>query len=261
MHAQLSAAEAEAALPTLLEAMRAGDVKAMRRLLRATPALAEIKTADGATALHHAVQIDRADLVDVLAQAGAALDARYGGSGHTPLSWASTYGSPRAAAALLAHGASSDLFCAAGLGMLETVQACFDHQGALKPGASATGSSRLDAQGRPLPRPPTDAPDIIADALYMACRHGHGAVALWLLDRKPNLAFRAFLGATALHWAEFSGDEQLCASLRAAGADPSARDQDQRTPRAFGICVPASFGLLDRVRDQLARDPTLAHCD
>ncbi len=258
LHASVGLAEAVAALPALESAISSADLPAMRRLLRAHPGLVDARTAEGATVLHLAVQMDREDLIDLLVDAGASLTSTYGENGHVPLSWASTYGSPRAAAALLRRGAPADLFCAAGLGLLPQVQAAFDGQGALKPGASSTGSSRYDASGKPLPRPPLEPADIIADALCLACRHGHEEVVRWLLARGPNLAFKAFLGATPLHWAEFSGNDRICALLLQAGANPNARDHDGRTPRAFGICVPASFGRIARVRGRSARDPTLA---
>jgi hypothetical protein len=80
-------------------------------------------------------------------------------------------------------------------------------------------------------------------------RAGHG----------PDLAFRAYMGGTALHWAYFAGSRAVVTLLLDAGPDPTLRDDVHRcTPRAFGICVPASWGWLSKVRQRLAEDPALA---
>lgn len=96
----------------------------------------------------------------------------------------------------------------------------------------------------------------MCDALYMACRAGHEGTTRELLARGPDLAFRAFAGGTALHWAYFAGAPRVVALLLAAGADPTLRDPVLGcTPEAFGICFPASVAWGAKVRQRLAEDP------
>ena len=79
-----------------------------------------------------------------------------------------------------------------------------------------------------------------------------------MLAHGPDLAFRAFAGGTALHWAYFAGAPPVVALLLAAGADPALRDPVLGcTPEAFGICVPASWGWASKVRERLEQDPAL----
>jgi ankyrin repeat protein len=67
------------------------------------------------------------------------------------------------------------------------------------------------------------------------------------------------MGGTALHWGHFSGSRAVISRLEHAGADRDARDYTLRcTPRAFGICVPANWGFIERLRERLANDPALA---
>jgi ankyrin repeat protein len=156
-------------------------------------------------------------------------------------------------------GARPDLFCAAGMGDLDTVRACFDDQGALRPGASRTGSSRFARDGSRLPCPPATAREQITDALVVACRNAHPDVVRELLRHDPDLTFGAFMGGAALHWAHYGGSPEVIAMIEAAGADRDSRDNALGcTPRAFGICAPASWGLVGVVRARLDADPSLA---
>src|SRR5260370_18428501 len=83
-----------------------------------------------------------------------------------------------------------------------------------------------------------------------------------LLTRGPDVAFRAFAGGTALQWAYFAGAPRVVALLLAAGADPTLRDPVLGcTPEAFGICVPASWGWVSKVRQRLAQDATLVRAE
>jgi ankyrin repeat protein len=160
---------------------------------------------------------------------------------------------------LVKLGAKPDLFCAAGIGALDHVREFFDENAALRPGASRTGSSRFAPDGSRLPCPPTLPQEQISDALYIACRNAHVDVVRFLLTKEPDLSFRAFMGATPLHWAWFGGSRAVIDLLLAAGADPTVRDQSLRcTPRAFGICAPANWGFAFLVRQRLAADTSLA---
>jgi hypothetical protein len=143
---------------------------------------------------------------------------------------------------------------------MEHVQACFTAAGGLIPGASRTGSSRFAEDGARLPCPPPTEREQVSDALALACRNGQVEVVRFLLGRQPDLAFRAFMGATPLHWAYFGGSRAAIELLERAGADASARDAALGcTPRAFGICAPANWGFTFLVRARLAEDPSLAN--
>lgn len=98
----------------------------------------------------------------------------------------------------------------------------------------------------------------MSDALYMAARNGREGAVEELLTRGPDLTFRAFAGATALHWAHFAGAPAVVALLLAAGADPRVRDPVLGcTPEAFGICTAASWAWASKVRQRLVEDPGL----
>jgi ankyrin repeat protein len=244
----------------LFEAITRGDEAAVSRLLDADPALAGARDGEGQTPLLAAVDAHRANLIPVLLSRGADPHAVYAHSAHTPLSWAVTAEASDAAQALLRAGVEADLFCAAGLGDVERVRGFFGADGRLKPGASRTGSSRYAADGTRLPCPPESDSEIVADALYIACRTGRDAVVRELLTRGPDLSFRAFAGATALHWAYFAGARAAAALLIRHGADPTLRDPVLGcTPEAFGICAASSWGWVSKVRQRLAEDRSLVH--
>jgi ankyrin repeat protein len=247
-------------IASFAKAIQAGDVPMLGRVLRETPALLNIDVGDGESGLHLAAENNQASAVKFLLSAGANVSAKLGRSGHTPLSWAVTVGSFDAAEAFVKHGVKPDLFCAAGMGDLAGVGAWFTDQGLLIPGASQTGSSRYDASGNLLPCPPTTDVELISDALYAAARNGRANVIRELLAHGPDMAFRAYCGGTPLHWAYFSGSKESVDLLLAAGADPNLRDDAVKcSARAFGICIPASWGFVRKVEERLAEDPTLAN--
>jgi ankyrin repeat protein len=247
-------------LAKLLAAVEAGEEPAITELLNRRPALAAAHGSEGQTPLHVAAQCNDPRLAAVLVAYGADVDAKFGTSGHTAVSWAVTCNAPECARTLVALGAEADLFCAAGIGALEEVQAHFDDAGELVPGASRTGSSRFAADGTRLPCPPLSAREQLSDALYIACRNGQADVVRFLLDKQPDLSFRAFLGATPLHWAYFGGSRAVIALLEQAGADPEVRDPVLGcNPRSFGICVAANWGFEFLVRARLAEDSSLVN--
>jgi len=252
-------------LAQLLSAVDAGNAELVAQLLERRPILARSHGPDGQTALHLAARYDDNRLAPVLLAFGADPEAKFGQSGHTPLSWAVTCNSLAFAKTLVQLGVKPDLFCAAGIGSVEHVRALFDERGRLRPNAVRTGSTRYSSNGTRLPCPPQTPAEQIADALYMASRNGHIDVASFLLTKQPELSFKAYLGGTPLHWAYYAGSRAIIELLLQAGADPSARDDVHHcTPRAFGICVPANWSayippMIDKVRARLAEDPTLAN--
>jgi ankyrin repeat protein len=251
---QLAASSAE-----LFAAVRRDDYDRVRSLLAVEPRLSNVRSPDGQTPLHVASEINNPDTIKILLAHGADPRSRYGSSMHDALSWAVTTEAFEAAEALVQGGLQPDLFCAAGLGHLEAVRSFFDAGGKLKRNASRTGSSRFASDGSRLPCPPETPREIVSDALYIACRTARVEVAADLLKRDVDVNFRAFLGGTPLHYAHFGRSREIVEMLLAAGADPTLRDAEYDcTPRAFGICVAASWGLFRHVVLALRADPTLA---
>jgi len=244
-------------LMTLRRLIENGDAQPVRRLLESSPRLARASFADGSTPLHAAAGENRPAVVQALVDHGAPLHARYGSSAHSPLSWAITCEAYDAAHALVGLGVKPDLFCASGLGLLDAVRA-FWTDGTIRRHPSATGSSRYDEDGAPLPRPPQSDADQVSDALYIACRCNRIDVARWLLDRGADPNWRGYAGATCLAWAEFTGDAALCALLRErGGSDEVKDDRFQATPKAFGVMVLAGWGFAKRLLERLRADPSL----
>src|SRR5262249_13971051 len=218
-------------LATLRQLIEDGDVGRVRELVRSSPDLAALAFDDGWTPLHVAAGCDEPEIVEMLVVAGAPLDSKVGKSAHSALSWALTVEALRAAHALVKAGHEPDLFCAAGLGLLDRVQACWEGD-RVKPQPSWTGSSRYGEDGERLPAPPPADADQVSDALYIACRLGQLETSRWLLEHGADPNWRGFAGATCLAWAEFSANADLCALVRAhGGADDLVDGEFQATPR------------------------------
>ena len=223
------------------------DVEAVQRRLARMPKLVNATREGGESALHVAAGHNDVALAEVLVKAGADTKRLFGYSAHTALSWAITVGSFEFAQELVRLGDEPDLFSAAGLGDLGRVQA-FWREGKMRSHPSTTGSSRFAADGTRLPRPPETELEVISDAMVIACRNGHPDVALWLLSKGADLTFRGYIGGTALHWAEYSGNQELCAKLRAAGASDELEDAEFLAhPVAFGLLVTAAWGIVPRL--------------
>jgi len=238
----------------LFRAINDDKVDVDKQMLLESPALSRAEK-DGMTPLHCVVDIWQSELVDPLIDAGADLEATYGESAHTPLSWATTIGAFEIASKLVSRGSSCDLFCAAGMGDLELVRG-FWSDGSLVPGASKTGSSRFTASGEQLPRPPASSLEQISDALYIAARNGRLEVCRWLLDHGADPDFRGYIGGTCLAWAEFSGDASVSELLRYRGGSDDLEDYEFRaTPPVFAPMVFAGWGFAGRLLKWLQLHP------
>lgn len=247
-------------LATLFAAIEAGEPQVVSNLLSNRPSLAGAYGVDGQTPLHMAAHYNDPQIAALLIAYGADFNAKFGNSSHTPLSWAMTVNALECARELVRFGAQLDLFCAAGIGIVDRLPSFFDVTGIPIPGASRTGSSRFASDGTRLPCPPTRPQELVSDALYIACRNAQFEAVKFLLDKRPNLSFRAYLGATPLHWAYFGGSRTVVELLKQSGADVSARDDTLGCmPGSFGICVACNWGMAFLVRARLAEDPSLVN--
>jgi uncharacterized protein len=115
------------------------------------------------TPLHWVASSDDVEVLEVLIEAGADIEAP-GGSigGGTPLDNAVGYGQWQVARRLVACGARTRLWHAAALGLMSQVEACFAAD-------------------------PSPSPDEISEAFYQACCGGQQQTAVYLLDRGADI--------------------------------------------------------------------------
>lgn len=149
------------------------------------------------TPLHWAASTDDVAVLDALLELGADIEAS--GSvidGTTPLANAAAFGQWRAARRLLHHGAATNLWQAAALGLAERVE-------------------RLLAEGPPA--------DDVTNAFWCACHGGRRATAELLLDRGADRDWVGHDGLTPLDAAERSEATEVAAWLRSAGAASARR--------------------------------------
>ncbi|HEY2114242.1 MAG TPA: ankyrin repeat domain-containing protein [Candidatus Angelobacter sp.] len=227
----------------MLQAAQRGDVAKVRQLLASDSTLVNAKGAHNKTPLHWAAEKNNPELAELLLSAGADISAEVSWS-MTPLQWAANMGSRQVAEILLAHGAGPQLnmWCAAGLGMLDVVQSFWDSASpsTLKPGAGQARTRDLTPQsgksgqlGDPdlgngkwgKAPPPESYAELVSEALYIAARNGHVAVAKFLLEKGADINCRGFFGAPGLHWAAIHGHKPMVEFLLDHGADLTLRDQ------------------------------------
>lgn len=243
----------------VVEAIRGGDVDALRQLLRnhaglagariravdsdgrehssrtllhvATdwpghfpngPATAAVLTAAGAdvdarvagphteTPLHWAASSDDVDVLDVLLDAGADIEAPGAViAGGTPLDDAVAFGQWRAAHRLVERGAPTALWHAAALGLMDQVEAHFAGSPLAGPHPWGAGSDTP--------------PDELAVAFWCACHGGQGPAAQYLLGRGAPLNWiSVWDGLTPLDAARREGHNELAIWLRDQGARPAS---------------------------------------
>lgn len=153
------------------------------------------------TALHWAASSDDLEALDALIDAGADIEAS--GSvidGGTPLADAVAFGQWRAARRLLERGAQATLWQAAALGLMATVEECFEAD-----------------------PPPTAAET--TNAFWCACHGGQRDTADYLLARGADLNWVGYDGLTPLDAAARSDAAEVVTWLRGRGArsaDPSS---------------------------------------
>ncbi|HZS28751.1 MAG TPA: ankyrin repeat domain-containing protein [Candidatus Angelobacter sp.] len=209
----------------MLKAAERGDVTRVRQLLSLDTTLVNAKGAYDKTPLHWAAEKNYRELAELLVAAGANINTEVSW-GMTPLQWAANMGSRDVADILLAHGARPQLnmWCAAGLGMLDVVQSFWDSPNTLKPGAGQAQFRDLGNGEWGKASPPESYQELVSDAFYIAARNGHVETACFLLEKGADINYRGFFGAPGLHWAAINGHKTMVEFLIANGADLALRD-------------------------------------
>jgi len=221
----------------MLKACEHGDLVKVRQLLEADSTLINAKGAYNKTPLHWAAEKNYRELAELLVAAGADITAEVTW-GMTALQWAANMGARDVAEVLLTHGARPQLnmWCAAGLGLLDVVQSFWDSPNTLKPGAGQVRSRNLgDGKWDKAPAPESYA-ELVSEAFYIAARNGHVEVARFLLGKGADINCRGFFGAPGLHWAAINGHKAMVEFLIANGADLHLRDQQfNSTPLGWAL--------------------------
>lgn len=185
------------------------DVKRVRDLLNGDETLLNRRDADGRTPLHLAAKRSAHEVIALLLDRGADLDATDGtGAQAVDLAiWsrntrASDRGDFHTARLLLSRGATCDLTIAAALGDVDRVTALLDQNPACLREVRPNGKRALSA----------------------AVTFGHRQIARLLLERgaDPNWPEADAPRGASLHAAARAGDRELVALLLAHGADPNS---------------------------------------
>lgn len=224
-------AHAAANAASVLDLVKAGNLAAVQKALQQHGDPND-KESDGTSALHWAVQADRADMVHVLLASGAKANAtnQYGLS---PLAGALMKGNAPITEDLLSAGADPKvrvpgmgpaLIAAAHVGNPEVIQALLNAGVNVNETEPATGQT----------------------ALMWAAAEGHEAAAKVLLAGGADCCVRSAKGDTALFFAVRKGDIGVVDALLAAGADVNERTISETTNARNGAkeTVPGNTMLV-----------------
>lgn len=281
------------------DAVVAGDEARLSDLLSKDPALVEARSAFGheSTLLHYCAANgvenrrqrtprNAARIVNILIEAGAAVDAQSGSGGgsanRTTLCLTVSSGHPHDVGvqgdivdALLDGGAAINgvnddampLATAIAFGYRDTAERLAARGARVDNVVLAAGLGRsdlieamTDPDGRlrgsqryvdPFGFVVESARELKDRAFSVACRLGHLAAATLLLDRGADVQFAPMRKQTALHWAAHNGHLSVVRLLVGRGADVSAKDDQWRaTPAEWAT----AGGQVD-VFDYLTRKP------
>ncbi len=194
----------------LFEAVQAGDVAGVRKLIAAQPALVHAKNDGSMSPLMLATYFGRRDVADLL----------------------------------LEHGAEADIFTAAALGMTERITELLKEDGGLVSALSPDGWTALHLAAhfgqveaaRTLIESGADVGARSRNGLanmpiHAALAGRHNEMARLLLAHGAEVNARQHGGFTPLHAAAQDGDRTNVALLLEHGADPRAVTDDGKTPR------------------------------
>ena len=217
--------------------VQAGDLDGLERLLRDHPELATARIGDSTisrTLLHAATDWpghypNVAQVIDLLVQAGADVNARFHGPHtETPLHWAASSDDVEAIDALLDAGADIEasgavlgggtpLADACGFGQWHAARRLVERGATtrLKDAAALGLTDRLEAAFTVEPIP---APDEVTSAFWSACHGGQRQAAEYLLDRDAELNWIGWDELTPLDAALQAEASELVDWLRSKGA-------------------------------------------
>jgi hypothetical protein len=231
-----------------VEAIRTGDLLALRRLLDEHPGLATVRLGDddpggmSRTLLHVATDWpgrfpNAAATVALLVAAGADVNARFHGPHEeTPLHWAASSNDVAALDALIDAGADVEapggvigggtpLADARGFGQWQAAHRLVQ-RGARTTIVDAATLGLVDRLERYFAGPAQPAPEEVNRAFWGACHGGQQRCAAYLLDRGADLDWTPpWEELTPLDAAQRSGAVELVAWLRARGARTAAELQ------------------------------------
>jgi uncharacterized protein len=229
----------------LFEAIRAGDVDAVERLLAeheelATARFVDPRCGDQRTALHVATDWpgrfpNGRAVVAALVAAGADVDAAFGGRhAERPLHWAASSDDVEVLDALVEAGADieapgsvlgggSPLADAVAFGQWRAARRLVE-LGARANLWQAAALGLADRLDRLLEADPPPGRDEITNAFWCACHGGQQATADRLLERGADIDWVGHDGLTPLEAAERSDAHELADWLRARGAHHARSD-------------------------------------
>jgi uncharacterized protein len=220
------------------EAVRAGDLDALERLLSAHPALAtaRIGTWDGYRTLLHAATDwpghfpNGPEVVQRLIAAGADVNAhsRFNSHTETPLHWAASSNDVAVLDALLDAGADIEATGAVLGGGTALVDACgfgnwdaarrLVERGAQTRLSDAAALGLLDRVETIFAEAAAPDPEVITQAFWAACNGGQRITAEYLLERGADINWIRWDEKTPLDLVDESTQAELAEWLRAQGA-------------------------------------------
>ncbi len=239
----LLAHTAEAARPAVAEAARGRDWATVRTLVTRKVDV-NAAAADGATALHWAVNAEALDVVRLLLSAGAKPDAA-NEYGVTPLNLAAARGHAVITDALLTAGANPNLTAANGERPLML---------AARAGNVAAVQTLLDRGARIADQDPSKG----QNALMWAVDAGNIDVARLLLTRGADVQARSQSGFSPILFAARAGNLDMARLLLDAGAKVNDTDEGGVTPLHVATVrghAPLAIFLLERGADPKADKP------
>ncbi len=195
--------------PDMIAAVRAQDVRAVKRLLAEDATLASARSEQGESAVLLAIQGGAGEIAELLIERGAALDVFSAAAAGHLAALERACAADRAAVGATSTRGWTALHLAAFFGRADAARLLIER------GAALEAPSRNPSAHRPL---------------HVAAARGHRAVAELLLERGADVNALAGGGWAPLHLAAGAGHEELAALLIERGANLAAREDQGRTP-------------------------------